>query len=339
MEVPRQHLTVALNALLAEARDPITVTHPSEELGALCTISLEEEGRCRIKFHVDTDTYAARRSSVNERYGEPAITEIPDRRSFTNALLASGILDIRNREEVDAFLDSHGSPDLTAGHRPVVAGFDTNLMPWRIGEILGLDPGAEGVINGYALATGVRDELVWTNKRQDTRSLEEAFGDAFDALWNQPRGPDREGRLGENYYRALRDQRYAEEIETETGDDAIVSGYDEFQTAGRKQVLVFSNDRDFVELAQGHTVLAQRVEFPVEIPTSAETGWAEAQRLLYYFAVLFGVIEIPTMAMFGVWTGKGGTEWHREHVTLDSRSPKITSRLTRDLAIIEAYET
>jgi hypothetical protein len=51
------------------------------------------------------------------------------------------------------------------------------------------------------------------------------------------------------YYRQLRDSRYAEEIPTDSGDEAIVNGYASFQSEGRKDVLLFSNDRDFIERA------------------------------------------------------------------------------------------
>lgn len=274
----------------------------------------------------------------NESPDEPAITEIPGRRSFVCAFLAGGLLDIDNPDEVADFLDRHGSPDLTAGHRPVVVGFDTNLLFWNISSVLDLKPGNEGIVNGYVLATGVRDELVWSHKRKDTRSLEEAFGGEFDALWNQPRGPDREGRLGENYYRRLRDQRYAEEITTETGDEAIVAGYDAFQSEGRKDVLLFSNDRDFIELARAHRVLAQWVDLPGTLPEAVTTDLASVQNALFHLAVLFGVLEVPKSTIYGVWSGKDGTDWHEDVLRVDCRSPTLTETMERDRAIIEAYE-
>lgn len=339
MEIERRHLTTVLNALYDADHSTVPVTHPSDDLGTLCTLALAADGRCTVSFEVDAAEYANRRSTVNERYGQPAITEVPDVRPFIHAVVGSGLLEPANDDEIAEFLDRHGSPDLTAGHRPVVAGFDTNLMPWRIGEALALHPGSEGVINGYALATGVRDELVWSNKRQDTQSLVDAFGPAFNELWNQPRGPDREGRLGQNYYRKLRDQRYAEEITTEIGDEAIIDGYDEFQANGRKEVLLFSNDRDFVERARSQRILAQWVSLPDELPEQITVSWDAAQQLLYYLAVLFGVIELPTMTVFGVWKGKDGTAWHEERVKIDSRSPKLTPRISRDLDIIAEYES
>lgn len=79
-------------------------------------------------------------------------------------------------------------------------------------------------MNGFVLATGILDELEWKHKRSDTQSLAEAFGSEFEELWNQPAGSSRKERLGENYYRRLRDSRYAEEVPTDRGDEAIVDG-------------------------------------------------------------------------------------------------------------------
>jgi len=338
IDVGRERLTVLFNALYDAGEATIPVEHPGEDLGELCRVQLEDAGRCTIEFTCPADDYADRRSTVASTYGEPAITEVPSGRSFVNAFVAGGVLDVANREEVDSFLDRYGSPDLTAGHRPVVAGFDTNLLPWRIADALEVTPGQDGAINGYALATGVRDELVWGQKRKDTRSLVEAFGDPFAELWNQPRGPSREGRLGEDYYRWLRDLRFAEEVPTETGDDEIVDGYDAFQGESRKDVLLFSNDRDFVERARSHRVLAQRVSFPDELPATVTVPWTTARDTLYVLTVLFGVLEVPKTTLYGVWRGKGGTAWHEERLRLDCRSPKLTPAIERDLRIVEAYE-
>lgn len=338
IDIARPHLTTLLNALYDAGETTVPIEHPSSELGELCRVHLEDVGRCTVEFTTDTREYANRRSTVNETYGEPAITEVPDVRSFVSAFVAGGLVDLANRDEVEAFLEQNGSPDLTAGHRPVVAGFDTNLVPWRIADVLGLDPGHDGVVNGYALATGVRDEIVWDKKRGDTRSLTEAFGPAFEETWNQPRGPDREGRLAITHYRRLRDQSYAEEVSTDEGDDGIVAGYDDWRDEGRKEVLLFSNDRDFVERARSHRIRAQRVEFPRELPESVTGTWAAVQDTLYVLTVLFGVLEVPKGTLYGVWKGKGGTAWQREQLRLDCRSPKLTPWIERDLDIIEAYE-
>ena len=225
MKVGRRELTVLLNALYDTDTTEITVEHPSDEVGTLLEFTLQEADASPVRFPKTREEYATVRSTVNSRYGPPTVDELPEPGSFVNALLAGGLISPANRAGIDEFLGRYGSPDLTAGHRPVVAGFDTNLLPWRIADVLGLYPGSEAQVNGFSLATGVRDELDWEQKRSDTREIEAAFGPEFDALWNQPAGARREGRLGETYYRQLRDHRYADEVVTDRGDEAIIQGY------------------------------------------------------------------------------------------------------------------
>lgn len=338
MQLTRPHLTVLLNTLYETDTGRFTVSHPSETVGDLVEIELDEPQASTVTVLQDDRSYAEARREVEQEYGSPAVDELPDPRSYLNAFLAGGLLDIPNRTEIDEFLDRHGNPDLSAGHKPVVAGFDTNLLAWRTADRLGFDPGQEAVVNGFALATGVRDELDWDYKRSDTGPLEDAFGDEFGRVWNQPAGANREGRLGENYYRQLRDHRYAEELVSETGDDAIVEAYDTFQREGGKDVLLFSNDRDFVERARSHRILSQRVEFPTDLQGTLTGSWTAIQDTLYVLTILFGVLTLPKVTLYGVWQGKGGQEWHDEALELDCRSPKLEPLIERDKRIIRCDE-
>lgn len=332
MQLSRDHLTVLLNALYDSGTESVAISHPSGDVGELLTVQLAESATVEL---TSLEEYADARSSIRSEFGSSVAEEIPSTSSFANGLLAGGLLELPNQTEVDEFLDRYGTPDLTAGHRPVVAGFDTNLLPWRMADVLDLRPGQDGRINGFALSTGVRDELDWDQKRSETRKVEAALGSEFEQLWNQPRGARREGRLGENYYRRLRDHRYAEEVVTDRGDEQIVSGYEQFQNESRKEVLLFSNDRDFIERARSHRVLAQRVELPDQLPNVVETSWESVGDTLYVLAVLFGVLRLPKVTLYGVWKGKEGQAWEAEALKVDCRSPPVESQLQRDLEILQ----
>lgn len=334
MELPRPQLTVLLNALYDSGDARFSVRHPGDEIGELLRVDLDEPDASTVRFSMDRDEYANACQAVEREYGSDVVDELPDPRSYCSGLLTGGLLPPANAGEIEEFLDRNGSPDLTAGHPPVVAGFDTNLLSWRIADVLGLEPGPEATVNGFALATGVRDELKWDHKRSDTGRIESAFGSEFSALWNQPAGSRREGRLGENYYRLIRDHRYADEVITERGDEEIVQGYDAYQDDNRKDVLLFSNDRDFIERARSHRVLAQRVEVPRSIPRKTETSWEAIEDTLYVLTVLFGVLELPKVTLYGVWQGKGGQAWQNEELRVDCRSPKVESLIQRDLEIL-----
>lgn len=335
IKLQRTRLAVVLNALYDSGTDRVTVSHSSDAVGDLLEIDLADPSASTVRVLHDVDAYRSARDAVQRDHGRDVVDELPDPRSYATAFLAGGLLDPPNRDEIAAFLERYGRPDLGAGHRPVVAGFDTNLLAWRIADVLGLQPGQESLVNGFALATGVRDELNWDDKRSDTRPLEDAFGPEFEQLWNQPAGARRQGRLGENYYRQLRDHRYADEIVSDTGDEAIVEAYDEYQTDGRKDVLLFSNDRNFIERARAHRVLAQRVDLPRELPAELTGSWTAIQNTLSVLTVLFGVLSLPKLTLYGVWKGKTGQAWHDERLAVDCRSPKLEPLIERDLSILQ----
>lgn len=338
MKISRSHLTVLLNALSETGTTTIPVRHPSDEIGTLVEFELDDADASDIDLVLHTDAYRRARRDVERKYGPPVVDELPKPRAYTNAFLAGGLLQPSNASDIETFLDRNGHPDLTAGHQPVVASFDTNLLPWRIVDVLDLQPGQDAVVNGFVVATGVRDELNWDYKRSNTDPLERAFGPKFEEFWNQPAGAQREGRLGETSYRRLRDHRYADEIVSERDDEQIVGSIDDFQSESRKSVLLFSNDRDFIERARAHRILAQRVEFPARLPDTLDGSWADIRDTLYVLTILFGVLELPKVTLYGVWRGKGGQDWHDERLKCDCRSPTIRPLLERDLAILDKYE-
>lgn len=339
MKLGRSQLTVLLNALFDTDTRSIPVKHPSGEVGELIRIDLGEADASNVAVTLDEKEYASKRADVNRTYGEPAVTELPEADDYVKAFLAGGLISVPNAEEIEDFLQTNGYPDLTAGHEPVVAGFDTNLLAWYPYSVLGLEPGAEAAVNGFIVVTGVFNELKWDQKRQNTEAIERAFGVEFGALWNQPAGKRRIGRLGETCYRQLRDHRYADEVVSDRGDEAIVQAVANYQTDSRKTALLFSNDRNFIERAEANRVRAQRVEFPRELPARVEGSWEAIGNTLYVLAVLFGVLVLPKVTLFGVWKGKGGQAWHDEMVKIDCRSPKVEEFLARDKKILDSVSS
>lgn len=340
MRVRRDHLSILLNRLYDRGDDEFAVEHPSSEIGELLRIELDGHDSCTVRFVTDTDEYAAARQDVGRDHPEPVFDDLPDADEFRKTVLSSGILELANQDDLKTFLDRYGDPDLMAGHPPAFAGFDTNLMPWRIDRLLGLHDPDEGIgyVNGFVLATGMRDELDWDYKCHDTTPFVDAFGDAYEEYWNQPLGSARSGRLGLLTYRCIRDIEQAIEIQSEGGDKEIIAAYDEYDREYRSDLLLFSNDRNFVERAQAHRMLGQRVDFPSEFPEETSASWREIEILLYMLAIVFGIVELPSVTVYGVWRGKDELDWQHERVKLDARSPKLAPKLEGDLSIVESYE-
>jgi rRNA-processing protein FCF1 len=345
MNLSRQELTAVLNALWTEGVERVTVEHPCTEVGTLLEIDLDVAEESTVRIRAGRQTYNSRREAVHLDHGTRAYEDLPDAHTYCQALTAGGLVDVHNAGEIDSFLERHAYPDLEAGHPPVFAGIDANIFPWRVPEVLGIDPqrpeydDQRPPINGYALSSGVESELDWQFKQRHTQQIAEAFGPEFERLEDQPAGSRRAGFLGSAAFRRLRANRRSEVIETAEGDEAIVEGYREWAANGRKNVVLFSNDRGFVNRATDTGVPAVRVEYPVGTPQTVTATWDEIRDTLYVLAVVFGVLKLPKLTLYGVWNGKTGHHWRAQEVDVVARSPAVETRLERDRSVLDAYDT
>ena len=345
MRLPTQHTNHLLNALYTEGVTTVSVSHPCHEIGELFQIDITEPTNTIVRFSQGAYTYQDAREELHAKYDERAYKDLPEKGKYIRALVAGTLIDIENRDEVETFFRRNGYPDLDAGHEPVALGIDTNLFAWRILDALELDPErysddkGRRPVNGFALATGIYDELHWHYKHYETRSLEDSFGPEFDRLDGQPAGDNREGFMGLYEYRHLRDNRYADVIDCDRGDETIVEAYAGYDEVSRKRVLLISNDYGFVELARDEGLLAQHVSFPVDIPRKVTVSWDEIGEVLYTLSVLFGVLRLPKVTLYGVWNGKTGEDWQRRRLDVQCRSERVEQKLRRDRAITAEYET
>lgn len=334
---------VLLNALYDQGVDSIPIEHPCDDIGELVKIELEDNGEATVRFTQGSMTYQDNRGTIPAEHGEAAYQDLPDAQTYTRMMVASGHVELKNVDEIVEFVNRYGYPDLEAGDDPVVVGLDANIMPWRLPEGLDFDSetGATDAkgrrpTNGYALATGVKEELDWHFKQYNTHELTAAFGSEFERLDNQPAGANREGLLGLYEYRRLRTDRTVDVVESDPGDEAIIDGYRRYNDESQKQAILFSNDHGFVERSLEAGVPAQVIQFPVDVPRKETGSWTQATELLYYLAALFGVVVLPKVTVYGVWNGKDGRHWQREQLDIDCRSPKVETQLERDLAILDA---
>lgn len=332
---------VLLNALYDQGVESIPVEHPCDDIGELVRIELEDHGQTTLRFTQGTLTYQDNREAIPAKHGTPAYEDLPDAETYTRVAVASGYVELANLGDVDEFIQRYGYADLEAGHDPVVLGLDANIIAWRLPEVLGFDSETGETdeqdrrpTNGYALATGVKEELDWHYKQHNTHELTRAFGEEFARLDEQPAGDNRAGFLGLYEYRRLLTNRTVDLVECETGDEAIVTAYKQFNEESRKQAVVLTNDYGFVDRSIDAGVPAQHIDYPVDIPRESVGTWTNAAELLYYLAILFGVIILPKVTLYGVWNGKDGRHWQHEQLDIECRSPKIKPQLHRDQTIL-----
>lgn len=345
MKLARQHTTHLLNALYSEGVSTVSVKHPCDEIGELLEIDLSNPVDTTVRFSQGALTYQDTREEIHTTHGERAYEDLPDKETYIRALVAGSLIAIENRDDVGTFFRRHGYPDLDAGHEPVALGIDTNVLAWRLPDVLGLDPErysdekGRSPVNGFALATGIHDELNWHYNHYETRSLEDAFGQEFARLDKQPAGANREGFLGLYEYRRLRDHRYADTLDSKTGDEAIIDAYAEYDEESRKRVVLLSNDHGFIDRAHEKGLLAQHVSFPIDTPRKVSVSWDELRDVLYTLTVLFGVLRLPKVTLYGVWNGKSGEDWQQQRLDVECRSEKVAEKLRRDHAITSAYKS
>jgi hypothetical protein len=86
-------------------------------------------------------------------------------------------------------------------------------------------------------------------------------------------------------------------------------------------------------------VPAVHVEYPIGTPRAVTATWDEIRDTLYVLAVVFGVLKLPKVTIYGVWDDKTGRHWRAQEVDVVARSPAVETRLERDQSVLDAYDT
>lgn len=328
MHLQRNHLLVLLNGLYDLGETSLAVTHPSPEIGELLRVRLTDDDTASVSFTTRVDEFREARDEIRLSHGDTPYRDLPSTTTLVKALTASGLVEFANQSEIDATVEQVCYPAVEAGDSPVMLGLDANVMPWGFPDLLGLDHETGATkrqgrrpTNGYALSSGVVDELHWNFSYSKSKSaqLAEAFGEEFDRLEGQPDGSKREGRLGIHAYQNLISDRNVDFVESDPGDEAIIEGYVRYNEAHRKVPFLLSNDYGFIEEAVAADIPAQHLRFKSSLPRRVITSWDVVGDTLYYLSLLFGVVVLPKATLYGVWSDKEDLNWQAEEIDIDCR--------------------
>lgn len=334
LKIHLDDFNVVLNAI-ASSEDEIWVEHLSDTIGRLYTFKVGGPHDSTIRFDQSADQYAEARSEIIDQQAQ---AEVPDRNSYVRSFTTS-VLDFTNQSDIDDFVERFANRDPSAGHRDVYGLIDSNLIRWQLGDSLGIEPNGDG-LHGSLLVTGVRDELQeygGEEKIQSISVLKEELHSKYGRLFNQFKGQRREQRLGLEYYQYLDKQVYSVEITSDPSDENILAASETFQQESGYDLLFFSNDANAVEMAREKNILAHRVDFPSFLGRQVTVSWSDFALLLYVHAMLFGIIRLPKVDLYGVWTGSRGDT--AGHFLVDFRSDLIRHRVERDLSTLETWRT
>jgi hypothetical protein len=347
MELAHEDLVLLLNGLYELGEESFSVVHPADEIGELFRVDLGDATESTVSMTTGAVTYEDALDEIEREHGPTVRKELPNEAAYVKAVTASRLVDIQNRGELDEFITRYGYQDLQEGHPPRYAGFDTNLLPWRMHDVLEIDPvlhtkrGGRAPVNGYALLEGVDSELSisyrYGKNAMPAAELADAFGPEYERLAGQPTEDNRETRLGLREFRRLRETRPHDIVATETGDTGIIDGCAEYYADKPTGVVLFSNDYGFIDEARERKLPAVHVNFDVDFPRRLTGTWDQIATLLYELAVLFGVLVLPRATLYGVWEGKSERNWKHEEIDIDTRSEKLAAILERDQPIVQAH--
>lgn len=345
--IPKSQIPLYFRALQDNGVSKFDVElYPPQFRDPLYSFRLNDYRGARVSIRTTSEDYQQAYDAIERDHGPKSteFSEIPDAKTYRESY-TTGFVPMKNQDEIDAIVEDGKAWSTHSGTTVHYIGFDTNLMELRLGEQFKVDPFNEDGIDGYVLPTPVRQELAKTSgKRKLDRSrikrLSDSFGPQYRALINQKRKRYRIQQLGLEYWRRLEKQIGTEIVQQEqTDDSAIIEAYAQFANRGATSLIVFTNDADFVTVAESRFPTIH-VQVPKELPSRIRATWDELADALYHQAVRFGVLKVPKATMYGVWSGKEPREWHNDTILLDFNGEfNLTEeRLERYQSLVETWK-
>jgi len=289
------------------------------------------------------DVYEERRNGCGDFIGE-----IPSYRDYLDVFLGAGVHTPEGWDVAVGALRDALDWNPFEGHRPVYVSFDTNALILRyytrISRLLAELTRGSPMRVGFVASKGVLDELEGFDEKYKERDISlmgrtlDVNREVLDQFFNQLRLEGRLFRMGFTEYRKMSKREHFEEVEGGKGDTKIVKSLENFSKRRNVDLIVFSEDSDFIAKATAHRLRGVRLDRPHEAPESLETGWEEIAQLLYTSAITFGAIGVAGRVkakIFGVWKGKKGEHWDGETLRVTTENPELQEFLEKNIRILE----
>lgn len=350
--IPGDHSALLLNAfyLAGVRRLKVKSFLLNQELFEV-NVSDETKEKTAVSFENlvrDENRYEEMRSGFGEWSAE-----IPTFSGFRGIIYASGILKPLHWKEISKEILEEVDRDPLKGMKPIFMSFDTNALvkcrytfiSWFLRK--STPPSRYTRKPGYVLAGGVVRELENSfeekYRESDLSAMNRAFKtnrEIIDELINQLRLRDRTFRLGHVEHKEMSSNEYYEEEGSERGDTKIISALKSFSMKKNVDVMVYSEDTDFIEKATSNKLIAKRLDTPTEVPHSIEDlNWNDILQLLQVTAISYGALGITggdtKIKLFGIWRGKKGENWNRRDLKIKTHNETLKTFLEKNLEILE----
>jgi len=353
--VPQRYIMALLNLL----GDRVQVDAPLLQHATLFTLNLAQ-ATAHIEGIIDSTAYHERYKQVKEQVqaalpndaAAQVMAEVPDYNRLREAFRIAGIVPPENLGELEQVLEQARASNPARGGDIYYFAFDNNALRNRLYSLY-LKPAQRGRPEpNMLLAQAVRDELD-THKGKILHAFLTAFNTAFPSLGieqmfkNQNCLLDRLRLLALAEWHKVLQSGNCELVDAtdETDSDGrIIESYAAFAaTAGRK-VVVLSSDNEFILRCGGRLNLIPRlVRYPSEIGEAYKADWEAVGWLLYHLAVIYGRLDLHLadgviVRVYGVWQGKGAPDWDDERlkITVEPSNTPLEQALQRTMRILQA---
>jgi hypothetical protein len=152
----------------------------------------------------------------------------------------------------------------------------------------------------------------------------------------------RKFKMGFIEFKLMTTREYFEKADGETGDNSIISTLEEFSQNKKVDVMVFSEDSDFIEKATARQqLMGERLDAPVNLSQSVAGEWEDICELLYAASIVYGNLQIKGAVktkISGIWSGKKGESWNEEAVMVRTENKDVVDFLERNVGILRRME-
>lgn len=247
--------------------------------------------------------------------------EIPTYGQFMEALFCAGLLPMT---EVENFLELLVKNRNTYhGGKPLWVGYDTSVLrrAFYSNTINFLKSHKLDNSFGHVVAGGVTEEILQgMDKRYKSQKLSDlvnGFPQASNFL-NQPCLGARLHRIGMTEIKNMKENYVFHEVPSEKDDLEIIKGYEKFEADRNAEVVLFSADKNFVEMAIQKSLKTQYVDYHIrklqEHLENDPIPLDSVSTIIYYGTMVFGMTRLSGVELYSIWRGKNVEDWNKGYI-------------------------
>ena len=247
--------------------------------------------------------------------------EIPPYSDFMEIFFCADVLPMTKTEDYLKSLAE--SRNTLHGGKPLWVGYDTSVLRRSFFSNIIDFLKSQKLDNsiGHVVAGGVTEELMQGMdhkfKSHEVAKLSKEFPEASN-FFNQPGRSARFHRIGMADMKNMKGRRVFLPIKSKKGDLNIIRGYEEFEEDRYAEVVLFSADKNFVEMAHQKALKAHYVDYNSwESQKHIESNPIPlnvVSRILYYGTMIFGMTRLSGAELYSIWSGKKVEDWDNGYI-------------------------